>query len=36
MARSVHEQGINADTINLGVWQALSTRGGGELFPAKY
>ena len=46
-ARSYHSGGVNAslmdgsvhwyaDAINLGVWQALSTRAGGELLPAKY
>ena len=44
-ARSYHNGGVNAshvdgsvhwyaDTINLGVWQALSTRAGGEILPS--
>ena len=46
-ARSYHNGGVNAslmdgsvhwyaDAINLGVWQALSTRAGGELMPSSY
>ena len=44
-ARSYHGGGVNAslmdgsvhwyaDLINIGVWQALSTRAGGELIPS--